>query len=59
MKRRDMYQRNQLLGKIQDETYKAHSLLDQRSSLQYARKMANMDASFQRQKLLVSFCGCR
>ena len=51
-KRRDMYQRNQLLHKIQDETEKARSLLEARSSLQQQRKMANMGASFQRQKLL-------
>ncbi|KAK9817058.1 hypothetical protein WJX72_008938 [[Myrmecia] bisecta] len=54
MKRRDTYERNQLLCKIQGETEKAHSLLEQRSSLQEQRKMANMDASFQRQKLLVA-----
>ena len=52
MKRRDMYQRNQLLHKIQSETEKAHDLLEQRTSLQQQRKMANMTASFQRQKLL-------
>lgn len=51
-KRRDMYQRNQLLHKIQDETEKARSLLDARAQLQQQRKMANMGASFQRQKLL-------
>lgn len=54
MKRRDTYQRNQLLHKIQAETEKAHDLLDQRSHLQQQRKMANMSASFQRQKLLQS-----
>lgn len=54
MKRRDMYQRNQLLHKIQSETEKAHDLLEQRTSLQQQRKMANMTASFQRQKLLQS-----
>ena len=47
-----MYQRNQLLHKIQDETEKARSLLDARAQLQQQRKMANMGASFQRQKLL-------
>lgn len=52
MKRRDMYHRNQLLQKIQGETEKAHGLLEQRSALQQQRKMANMTASFQRQKLL-------
>ena len=51
-KRRDMYQRNQLLHKIQDDTEKARSLLDARAQLQQQRKMANMGASFQRQKLL-------
>lgn len=54
MKRRDMYERHMLLQKIQQETIKAHSLLEQRTALQEARKMANMDASFQRQKLLVA-----
>lgn len=57
MKRRDMYQRNQLLHKIQSETEKAHDLLEQRTSLQQQRKMANMTASFQRQKLLQVRCG--
>ena len=51
-KRRDIYQRNQLLHKIQDDTEKARSLLDARAQLQQQRKMANMGASFQRQKLL-------
>ena len=51
-KRRDTYQRNQLLHKIQDETEKARSLLEARAQLQQQRKMANMGASFQRQKLL-------
>ncbi len=54
MKRRDMYERHMLLQKIQQETIKAHGLLEQRTALQEARKMANMDASFQRQKLLVA-----
>jgi len=54
-----MYQRNQLLHKIQDETEKARSLLDARAQLQQQRKMANMGASFQRQKLLQAMESCR
>ncbi|KAK9909851.1 hypothetical protein WJX75_008397 [Coccomyxa subellipsoidea] len=52
MRRRDLYGREQLLAKIRGETERAHELLDARSSLQEQRKLANMDASFQRQKLM-------
>jgi hypothetical protein len=52
MKRRDLYQRNRLLQKIQDEAERAFEVLAQRTSLQEQRKLANMSASFQRQKLM-------
>lgn len=52
MRRRDLYGREQLLAKIRGETERAHELLDARSSLQEQRKLANMGASFQRQKLM-------
>ncbi|KAK9830997.1 hypothetical protein WJX81_006970 [Elliptochloris bilobata] len=52
MKRRDTYIRSQLLSKIRSETEKARELLSQRAALQEQRKRANMDASFQRQRLL-------
>lgn len=53
MKRRDLYQRMNLLEKINDGSRKAQSLLEQRQSLQEQRRTANMEASFQRQRLQV------
>lgn len=38
MRRRDVWQRSQLLQKIENDTAKAHTLLEQRSKLQEARK---------------------
>lgn len=52
MQRRDLYERNRLLQKIEDDTEKAYGLLGQRAALQEQRKLANMSASFQRQKLV-------
>lgn len=52
MRRKDLYGREQLLAKIRGETERAHELLDARSALQEQRKLANMGASFQRQKLM-------
>lgn len=51
MKRRDLYQRMSLLEKINAGTNKARSLVEQRALLQEQRKLANMEASFQRQRL--------
>lgn len=51
MKRRDLYQRMNLLEKINEGTRKAQELLEQRANLQEQRRSANMEASFQRQRL--------
>ena len=51
MRRRDLYMRMSLLSKINDATLKASDLVDQRAQLQEQRKSANMEASFQRQRL--------
>ena len=52
MQRRAAYERDQLLARIQSDTEKAHELLAQRTALQEQRRAANMEASFQRQKLM-------
>ena len=52
MQRREAYERDQLLARIQSDTEKAHELLAQRTALQEQRRAANMEASFQRQKLM-------
>ncbi|CAL5222381.1 g4737 [Coccomyxa viridis] len=52
MQRRAAYERDQLLVRIQCDTEKAHELLAQRTALQEQRRAANMEASFQRQKLM-------
>ncbi len=52
MRRRDLYGREQLLGRIREDTERAHELLSQRTALQEQRKLANMGSSFQRQKLM-------
>ena len=52
MQRRAAYERDQLLARIQSDTEKAQELLAQRSALQEQRRAANMEASFQRQKLM-------
>eukprot|EP00887_Chlorella_sp_A99_P000402 scaffold13.g402.t1 len=52
LKRRDAYQRSQALKRIEEETAKARDLLDQRRQLQEQRRQANMEASFQRQKIV-------
>ncbi len=52
MRRRDLYGREQLLGRIREDTDRAHELLGQRAALQEQRKLANMGSSFQRQKLM-------
>lgn len=52
MKRRDTYQRSLALKRIEEETARAKELLEQRRQLQEARRMANMEASFQRQKIV-------
>lgn len=51
MRRRDLYQRMSLLEKISEGTEKARSLIEQRAQLQEQRRTANMEASFQRQRL--------
>ena len=51
MKRRDLYFRMSLLDRINEGTEKARNLVEQRSMLQEQRKTANMEASFQRQRL--------
>ena len=53
MKRRDLYQRMSLLERISQGTEKARSLVEQRAVLQEQRRTANMEASFQRQRLQV------
>lgn len=53
MKRRDLYQRVSLLERMSKSTEKANSLMEQRALLQDQRRSANMDASFQRQRLQV------
>lgn len=55
MKRRDLYQRMSLLEKISEGTDKARNLVEQRAQLQEQRRTANMEASFQRQRLQASF----
>lgn len=52
MQRRAAYERDQLLTRIQSDTEKAQELLAQRTALQEQRRAANMEASFQRQKLM-------
>ncbi len=52
MQRRAAYERDQLLVRIQSDTEKAQDLLAQRTALQEQRRAANMEASFQRQKLM-------
>lgn len=52
MRRRDLYGREQLLGRIREDTERARELLGQRAALQEQRKLANMGSSFQRQKLM-------
>ncbi len=53
MRRRDLYQRMSLLERISEGTEKAKTLVEQRSQLQEQRRTANMEASFQRQRLQV------
>lgn len=53
MKRRDLYLRMSLLERITVGTEKARSLVEQRAALQEQRRTANMEASFQRQRLQV------
>lgn len=48
MRRRDLYQRMTLLERISERT-----LVEQRAQLQEQRRTANMEASFQRQRLQV------
>ena len=52
MHRRAAYERDQLLARIESDTEKAHDLLAQRTALQEQRRAANMEASFQRQRLM-------
>ena len=52
MQRRAAYERDQLLSRIQSDTEKAVGLLQQRTALQDQRRAANMEASFQRQRLM-------
>lgn len=52
MKRRDAYGRSQQLRRIQEETERSRQLLLQRKELQDQRRMANMQASFQRQQIV-------
>ena len=52
MKRRDEYERALALQRIQAETERASALLDQRAQLQDQRRVANTEASFQRQKII-------
>ncbi len=52
MHRRAAYEQDQLLARIESDTEKAHDLLAQRTALQEQRRAANMEASFQRQRLM-------
>lgn len=51
----DTWKRSQLLHKIKSDTEKTRSLKEQREFLQQQRRQANMEASFQRQKLVASY----
>lgn len=53
--RQDAWKRSQLLQKIKGDTEKTRSLKEQREFLQQQRRQANMEASFQRQKLVASY----
>lgn len=53
MKRRELYQRMTLLEKITQGTERAKSLMEERALLQEQRRTANIEASFQRQRLQV------
>ena len=48
-RRRDAYQRSQRLAAIAEETQRACQLLERRKALQGQRRMANLQASLQRQ----------
>ena len=52
MQRRAAYGRDQLLARIQSDTEKAIGLLQQRTALQDQRRAANLEASFQRQRVM-------
>lgn len=52
MKRRDAYERSQAAKRIQEETERSRQLLMQRKELQDQRRLANMQASFQRQQIV-------
>lgn len=52
MQRRMAYQRHEALRKIEAETQRAKQLLEERARLQEQRRMANIEASFQRQQVL-------
>ena len=52
MQRKDVYRRDQSLHRIQAETERAYDLIGQQEALRVQRKMANMNASFQRERLM-------
>ena len=54
MKRRQLYQRDLLLQRIENETHKTLSMKATRADLQEQRRNANMHASFERQQLMQS-----
>lgn len=52
MKRREAYERSQQLKRIQGETERSRALLEERRQLQDQRRLANMQASLQRQQIV-------
>ena len=54
MRRRQLYQRDLLLQRIENETQKTFQMKTSRADLQEQRRAANMHASFERQQLMQS-----
>lgn len=52
MKRREAYERSQALRRIEEDTARTRALQEQRRQLQGQRRMANMNASLQRQQIV-------
>ena len=54
MKRRQLYQRDLLLQRIENETQRTYEMKASKADLQEQRRNANMQASFERQRLMES-----
>lgn len=54
MQRRQLYQRDLLLQRIEEQTRRTFSMKASRADLQEQRRNANMKASFERQQLMQS-----